>query len=365
MSGFDPNLEVKSETQTLKEYLKSNKMLFDQTIMNFLPESIETKEIQLLYDMMRDYPSRGGKGLRGSLCLLWCELFSGKKSDALVTASALEIFQNWILIHDDIEDGSEIRRGLPALHKKFGVELAINAGDALHGKMWELLLTNRALVGTELALDILLEFARMLNETTEGQQMDLSWTLRNKWDIDESDYLLMVTKKAAWYTCITPCRLGLLISRSESDRKENLPMMMDKIVGFGTHLGIAFQIVDDVLNLTADESKYGKEILGDLYEGKRTIMLIHLLRSIESQQRKRVIEVLSKPRWSKNAEEMRWIYELMKANGSIEYARELAARHSTNAMEIFDEIAGKQSGLHPRVYAQTRDLLEYLTSRDY
>lgn len=340
-------------------------MLFDRTTLNFLPKSSETNEIQLLYDMMRDYPSRGGKGLRGSLCLLWCELFSGKKSDALVTASALEIFQNWILIHDDIEDGSEIRRGLPALHKKYAVELAINAGDALHGKMWELLLTNRTLLGTEVTLDVLLEFARMLNETTEGQQLDLSWTLQNQWNIDESDYLLMVTKKAAWYTCITPCRLGLLISRSKSEREEDFPAVMDMIVEFGTHLGIAFQIVDDVLNLTADESKYGKEILGDLYEGKRTIMLIHLLRSVETDQRNRIIELVSKPRWSKSAEEIKWIHGLMKSNGSIEYARELAAAHSSTAMKIFDEIAAKQSSVHPRVYSLTRNLLEYLTSRDY
>jgi len=332
--------------------------------MRFLPQTIKTKEIQLLYDMMRDYPSRGGKGLRGSLCLLWCELFSGKKNDALVTASALEIFQNWILIHDDIEDGSDMRRGLPALHKKFGVELAINTGDALHGKMWELLLTNRTIVGTEATLGVLFEFARMLNETTEGQHMDLSWSLQNDWNIDEPDYLLMVTKKAAWYTCITPCRLGLLISQNV-EKEENLSKLMDQIVDFGTHLGIAFQIVDDVLNLTADETKYGKEILGDLYEGKRTVMLIHLLRKISGDQRKRVIESLSKPRPAKSAEEMNWIYDLMKNSGSIEYARRLAAKHSTSAMEIFDEIAAKQSDLHPRIYAQTRNLLEYLTSRDY
>jgi geranylgeranyl diphosphate synthase, type II len=349
--------------------LRTNKKSFDETILDFLPTSIDTKEIQVLYDMMRDYPSRGGKGLRGSLCLLWCELFSGKKKDALITASALELFQNWILIHDDIEDGSEMRRGVPALHRKYGVELAINAGDALHGKMWELLLSNRSVLGSELTLNILREFAQMLNETTEGQQMELSWNSGNDWNIEESDYLLMVTKKAAWYTCVSPSRLGLLVALSgnnaDSSAVEAPSKLMDKTIEFGTNLGIGFQIIDDVLNLTADESKYGKEILGDLFEGKRTLMLIHLLQSLGTKEKDNVIELLSKPRQSKTVDEMKWILRLMKEKGSLDYARRVAARHSSTAMKQFDEIALPQSHVHPRIFSQMRNLLEYLTTRDY
>jgi geranylgeranyl diphosphate synthase, type II len=356
-------LELKIDSQNLVELLQANKKLIDETISNFLPRSSGTKEIEVLYEMMRDYPSRGGKGIRGSLCLLWCELFSGRKRNAVLTAAALELFQNWILVHDDIEDASEIRRGLPTLHKKYGVELAINAGDALHGKMWELVLKNRGIVGINVTLDILLEFTRMLNETTEGQQMELAWTSSNDWEIEESDYLLMVTKKAAWYTCISPCRLGLLLSsmRRTSDFSEK----MDKVIEFGTNLGIAFQIVDDILNLTADESKYGKEILGDLYEGKRTLILLHLLKNLAADQREKVVEALSKPRLSKTDQEVKWIFQLMKDKGSIDYARAVAADHSANAMNVFEQITKEPSLLHPRIYEQTRSLLEYLTSRDY
>lgn len=362
-------LELKSESQSLRDLLQANKKQFDQIILNFLPRSTETKEIQVLYDMMRDYPGRGGKGLRGSICVLFCKLFSGKKQDALISASALELFQNWILIHDDIEDASEMRRGLPALHKKYGVELAINAGDALHGKMWELLLTNREELGPEATFYILQEFARMLNETTEGQQMELAWNFSNNWDIKESDYLLMVTKKAAWYTCITPSKLGLVLSLSKSRfadiKSESVSATMRKIEEFGIHLGIAFQIVDDVLNLTADESKYGKEILGDLYEGKRTIMLIHLLRNLNSKDRDKVIELLSKPREAKKTEEMKWIFQQIKDNGSIDYAKKVAADNASLAMKMFDDIAREASVQRPEVYKETRYLIEYLTTRDY
>jgi geranylgeranyl diphosphate synthase, type II len=362
-------MELRTETQNLLDMLSSNKKQLDKIILDFLPKTGESAEIQLLYDMMKDYPSRGGKGLRGSLCLLWCELFSGKKLNAMVTASALELFQNWILIHDDIEDGSDLRRGLPALHKKHGVELSINAGDALHGKMWELLLTNKSIVGEGLTLDILSEFTAMLNETTEGQQIELSWTYLNNWDISEKDYLVMVTKKAAWYTCITPCRLGVLLSSLDRDAKGSLPArtsnIMERIVDFGTNLGIAFQIVDDVLNLTADESKYGKEILGDLFEGKRTIMLIHLLDYLDEKRKTNVLEILSKQRSEKSVDEIRQVFDLMKESGSIEYARRVASNHSRLAMESFDEITSEQSKKHPRIYKNTRSVLEYLSSRDY
>ncbi len=356
-------LELKANTQNILGMLQTNKKLIDDTVMEFLPKSSRTEEIDVLYQMIRDYPSRGGKGLRGSLCLLWCELFSGRREKALVTASSLELFQNWILIHDDVEDGSEMRRGLPALHRKFGVELAINAGDALHGKMWELLLTNRDMVGINTTLDVLLEFSRMLNETTEGQQMELAWNSSNDWEIRESDYILMVTKKAAWYTCISPCRLGLILSPFSED--SDFSDKMNKIIEFGTDLGVAFQIIDDVLNLTADESKYGKEILGDLYEGKRTLILIHLLRSLEPQQREKVIKALAKPRQSKSDQDMRWILDLMLEKGSVDYARKVAYSHSTKALKLFKDMTSTQSQLRPKEYDLTKSLLEYLTSRDY
>jgi geranylgeranyl diphosphate synthase, type II len=362
-------LEINTDTTRLSEILTVNKKLVDRVILDFLPVSNSSHEIQSLYEMMRDYPSRGGKGIRGTLCLLWCELFSGTREKALITAAALELFQNWILIHDDIEDQSDLRRGLPSLHKKYGVELSINAGDALHGKMWELLLSNLGVLGAETTLTVLSEFARMLNETTEGQQMELFWTSGNKWNISEEDYMLMVAKKSAWYTCISPTRLGVMLSTTgkmhEKSAPEKMSELLNKLIRFGISFGIAFQIIDDVLNLTADESKYGKEILGDLFEGKRTLMLIHLLNSLGTKQRTEVIEILSRPRKNKTSAEMKSIYELMKSSGSIDYARQIADAHSARAMKLFEETVSEQSDIHPRTYSQTKSLLEYLSSRDH
>lgn len=363
-------MELKTEKRDIQEILSYNKKKMDKIILDFLPKTHDCREISNLYKMMRDYPSRGGKGIRGTLCLLFCELFGGKEQDALITASALELFQNWILIHDDIEDQSELRRGLPALHRKVGVELAINTGDALHGKMWELLLSNQRHLDPPLVLNILSEFSQMLNETTEGQQMELSWTCGNKWDIEEKDYLLMVTKKAAWYTCISPARLGALLASSTRKHSSGIvripdSYVLEKLVNFGTNLGIAFQIVDDLLNLTADESKYGKEICGDLLEGKRTLMLINLLEKSTAKQHRRIVEILSKTRQTKTKNEVRFVLESMKECGALDYAKRTALRYSERALKEFEEITTAQEARHSDAYYRTKSVLEYLTSRDY
>jgi geranylgeranyl diphosphate synthase type II len=362
-------LEIKKDSAPLSKFLAANKKLLDAIILDFLPLKSSSPEIQNLYDMMRDYPGRGGKGIRGTMCLLWCELFSGTKDQALITAAGLELFQNWILIHDDIEDQSDLRRGQPSLHKKYGIELSINAGDALHGKMWELLLSNQKAVGPETSLWVLGEFTKMLNETTEGQQIELAWTRGNKWEISEEDYMLMVTKKSAWYTCISPSRLGVVLSTAKGTSRSlgtrNMQELLEKLVTIGSSFGIAFQIIDDVLNLTADETKYGKEILGDLFEGKRTLMLIHLLNSLGEEDRIKVISSVSKSREKKTNEEMKIIFEMMTKSGSIDYARRVADTHSKKAMKLFEETLAEQSIARPDAYDQTKNLLHYLSSRDY
>ena len=360
-------MTLRTDEQNLVELLSANKKELDRIVLDFLPVTHENTEIGSLYEMMRDYPSRGGKGLRGSLCLLWTELFGGKREDALITSAALELFQNWILIHDDIEDESDLRRGSPALHKKYGVELSINAGDALHGKMWGLLLRNEQPLGPQPTLRVLSEFNTMIDETTEGQQMELGWTRNKKWEITESDYLLMVTKKAAWYTCITPARLGLIISEHVNKRRDKTSeiRLLENIVDFGKSLGISFQIVDDILNLTADESKYGKEILGDIFEGKRTLMLIHLLGVARESEKSKILDIMSRPRQEKTKSDAEFIFGLMKHSGSIEYARRLAKEHSNRALAKFEEIVSSEGVARSDVYAVTHSLLRYMTDRDY
>ena len=279
MGDFTPMLQ---DMARVKQRVDS--LILDE----LLPRSHSVPAIDQLYTMMRDYPERPGKGMRPYLCVTSCKAFGGSEDLCLLTAASIELFQNWILIHDDIEDGSEMRRGSPALHKKYGAVLALNTGDALHARMWESLLRNRSVLGEAKTLDIMGEFAQMINETTEGQQMELRWVVENDWGMTEEDYYQMCTKKTSWYTVISPMRLGAFVAGAR-------PADVDSLVEPGKKLGVGFQIHDDVLNLSAG-AKYGKEAADDLLEGKRTLILIRLLASADPRDRQRVVDVFALPR---------------------------------------------------------------------
>ncbi len=285
-----------------------------QILDHLLPASASYQEVDLLYKMMRDYPQRQAKGLRPFICIASCRAFGGEEEDAFLTAASLELFQNWILIHDDIEDASEMRRGSPALHKKYDWTLALNAGDALHARMWGALLDNETRLGRAKTLRVMGEFYKMINETTEGQHIELGWVVGKRWDLTEEDYYLMCTKKTSWYTSIAPLRLGGMIA--EADEGD-----LEKLISIGTKLGVGFQIQDDVLNLSGDE-KYGKEIADDLLEGKRTLILIHLLRTCSEAERSWVIAVMDKTREEKK--DVQKVLGLIQKYGAIDFARKKA-----------------------------------------
>jgi geranylgeranyl diphosphate synthase type II len=331
--------------------LKEKGKEVDAEIFRLLPD----KEPKMLYDMMKDYPSRGGKRLRPALVLTTCEAFGGNPKKAMLTAASMELFQDWILIHDDIEDGSLERRGKPCLHVSHGMELAINAGDALHVLMWGALFRNRDIIGDNKTFDILHEFEHMLTETTEGQQYEVAWVHFKKWDISEEDYYTMCRKKTSWYTIITPCRLGAIIAGADS-------RYLDAFVKLGIDWGIAFQIQDDVLNLIGEKGKYGKEIAGDIYEGKRTLMLIHLLKNCTAAEKKKVISIMNKPREKKTKKQVDYVLGLMRKYGSIDYGKQKAKEFAEKAKKVFDaEFAGMPEG---QAKTFLRDLIDFVINRE-
>ena len=340
------------QIQTITSAIKTD---VDKLIFERLPAFDSVQEVQLLYDMMREYPSRSGKGLRPVQCVLYCQAYGGNREAALPTAAALELFQNWIVIHDDIEDSSELRRGKPALHQEHGIALAINAGDALAGRMWEMLLTNQHKLGETVALKLFRLFLDMLHRTTSGQHIELSWVENSRWDLAEEDYLNMCRNKTAYYTCVAPAIAGAIIAGH--DEYSN-----GKMENFGLDLGVAFQIRDDILNLIGDESKYGKEMMGDLFEGKRTVMVIHCLQNASPADRDEFIEIMSRPREGKTLDEARRIMELFKEYKSIDYARGLSKHLSRKAKNTFQELEfpGPRQAVE-----DLRILIDYMVDRDY
>jgi geranylgeranyl diphosphate synthase type II len=309
-----------------------------------------------LYALLQSQMQREGKGLRPALCLATCGAFQGDDGRALPTAAALELLHNAFLIHDDIEDSSEYRRGKPTLHREHGIPLAVNAGDAMNALSARLLKQNLGLLGPELAARIFDEFDHMSIQTLEGQAMELGWIHDNDCNTTEDDYLRMVLKKTGWYSFIHPLRLGALIAQGE--RTSNL----DVFNRLGFFLGTAFQIQDDVLNLTGDRSRYGKEIGGDLLEGKRTLILANLFKQVNATEKARLVTFFGKPRAQRLPRELAWVYEQLYKYQSIDFARRAAADFAEGARrELQTAFDGASSGPDLSFVSA---LVDYLVQRE-
>jgi geranylgeranyl diphosphate synthase type II len=288
-----------------------------------------------LYDLLADYPFREGKGLRPAICFAACRAAGGRTEQALLSASALELFHNAFLVHDDVEDGSQFRRGRVTLFQEHGAPVAINVGDATNVLAMELLLANTTALGVRKALLVFREVERMARESAEGQAIELGWISAGRFDLEDRDYVRMAYKKTCWYTVIAPLRVGVVCGGPPGPLAP-LDDDLTPLIELGFLAGIAFQIHDDLLNLEADETLYGKETSGDLWEGKRTVMLLHFMRTARGPKRARALRVLQTARPEKSPEDVAWLLEEMSAAGSLEHGRRLAIEYSERAL-AFDE----------------------------
>jgi len=280
--------------------------------------------------MVADYSRRKGKYLRPALILLVTQAMGFSEKKAIKTAAAMQICQDWILNHDDIEDDSLQRRGKPTLHRIYGKELALNAGDALHLVMWKVLRDNLSVVGEKKGLAIIDEFVNMLGRTVLGQTAEIKWTKANKINLTTDDVFFILESKTCYYTISGPMRLGAILAGAKKEQ-------LGKIYRFGRYLGRCFQIKDDLLDLTSDFKGLKKQQGNDIYEGKRTVMLVHLLNNLEGQEKERLVKILEKPREKKTKGEVDWVIKMMKKNGSLKYGEKLAAGLAQKARQYFEK----------------------------
>jgi geranylgeranyl diphosphate synthase, type II len=335
-----------------QERLRHYRDLVRPTILEALPEG---EPRRYLYEPIRSYLEPAGKGLRPALCLATCRAFGGDIERARLSAAALEILHNAFLVHDDIEDGSEYRRDQPTMQKKYGMALALNAGDALQALGIRVLRGNLPLLGPEILFRLLEEFDHLLIESLEGQALELGWVRDNNCEVTEEDYLMMILKKTCWYSFIHPCRIGALVAGMA-------PAQLSRFNRFGYLVGAAFQIQDDVLNLIGDVRKYGKEIGGDLLEGKRTLILAHLFRHATPTEQRGLQQVFAKPRDQRDAKDLESLYALLRGHGSIEYARSAGrALMAEAALEFEQAYAGAADGPDK---AFVRDMVKFMMERE-
>jgi geranylgeranyl diphosphate synthase, type II len=338
------------------ETFQSHLSNYRETTLAGLLSAVPQREPQRhLYAPLTSYLSRTGKGIRPALCIATCRALGGDAADALASATAIEMLHNAFLVHDDIEDESDLRRGLPTLHAEHGIPIAVNAGDMLTALSVRILRDNLSGLGLPLTWRVYDEFDHMMQESLEGQAMELGWVRDNRCDVTDDDYLRMVLKKTCWYSFIHPCRIGALIATR--DRID-----LNRFNRFGCYLGTAFQVQDDLLNLTGDERRYGKEIGGDLLEGKRTLMLIHLLRQLDTREAARVTAYLGQPRAMRSFRDARWILDVMRTHGSLDHSRNIAKQLAGATLFEFTQAFRDIPESDDKTFLH--QIISYMVSRD-
>lgn len=321
----------------LSRFLTSVSGWIDHALPHYLPDG---EPRAYLYDLVRDYPARGGKRFRPALMFLCTALAGGDPRKALPSAVALELFQNFALVHDDIEDDSLVRRGQPTLHRLHGIPLAVNAGDRLFGLVFEALLDNENLLGPELTLRVQRQFAEVFGRTFEGQAMDIGWIQHNHFP-DRAEFEAMIRRKTGWYSGRGPCQLGAIMGGGDD-------ALIATLGDYGERLGIGFQLRDDVLNLTSDSAEtapgvlsggYGKERGGDVAEGKRTLIIIELMERLAGPERDRLRSVLIRAAPDSQPKEVAWVIARAEETGALAAVRARCSELGAEAREVLRNLA--------------------------
>ena len=313
---FDINslLVAGEQPESFEEYLERYANRVGDLVNSYIPKGTHPDMDQYLYAPLLRYSDNGGKRHRPLICFAACMAVGGDASRAVSSAAAIEHFHTAALIHDDIADGAELRRGEPCLHLTEGLGLAINMGDL------GLQLVNGTVVKDPLLDDatqvrVLTELIAMTRRTIEGQALDIGWARDGRYDIAPEDYLIMAICKTAHYSGAVPLAIGAIVGGGSETQIEALR-------NYGLDTGLAFQIQDDLLNLVGEAESTKKGFRDDITEGKRTLIVVHALQNLESSDRQQLVDILSSH--VKDADALDEAVRIMTKSGSIDYARNYA-----------------------------------------
>ncbi|MCI1933507.1 MAG: polyprenyl synthetase family protein [Atopobiaceae bacterium] len=335
-------------------YLEKNRSVIDVYLQEHSPRVAEG-DVQAeglthyLYAPLERFVTAGGKRTRPALVLLGCEAVGGKKRQALSTAAAIENFQSAALIHDDIADRSELRRGQPCVYRTEGTGVAINVGDLALTTVFSVVLDDQELPAPT-KLQILSELIQMENMTLEGQALDLGWVRDERWDITPEDYLYMALHKTAYYSGSVPLATGAICGGGTQGQ-------INALRAFGLQAGLAFQLQDDLLNLIGDAHKQGKDFRSDITEGKRTLIAVWSLSHLDTNERKELLSILQAH--TGNAQQLERAVTLMEKSGSIEYVQREADRLASEAKEKLS-----QAEFNPAAYEVLLSMADFFVGRE-
>lgn len=331
--------------------------------MNFLEYAtrISEKVDQLVFDVIRGSPPElydatlhyikaGGKRLRPLITVLASRIAGGSEDIAIPGAAAVEVLHTFTLIHDDIIDKDVYRRGVPTVHRLWGIDMAIIAGDTLHAYAYKCLLSSLKLgLPEERILKAVQHLTQVTITIAEGQAADMLLPARQKATID--DYLDMISKKTAALFAASAA-IGVVLAGGGEDLVKKLSDIM-------MYAGIAFQIRDDILGLVGDEKTLGKPVYSDLREGKMTILVIYALNKASEEQQKKIRFALGNR--AATLDELKEVAELIKSLGAVEYADELAEEYASKAVSLLDTIQTADS----EALSMLKDVVKFMVKRNY
>jgi len=320
----------------IENFLEEKAALIDKVIEKYIPRIFSENAVlfrinpphyafnsealnKAVAEPIWEFLDRGGKRWRPSLFLLICEALGKNPEDYVDFAIIPEVIHNGTIMIDDIEDSSEFRRGRPCTYKIYGLDIAINAGNAMYYLPLLPLIENREKVSTEKLCKIYEVYVKEMISLSLGQAMDIAWHrgIANADEIDERDYLQMCAYKTG-----TLARMSAEIAAVLSDANDEL---VERLGRFAESIGVAFQMQDDLLDLTSSEFAEKKGGRGqDIIEGKRTLIVIRTLKVADAKDRERLVKIL-KMRTSDQKLRDEAI-AIMQKYGSLEYVRELAGK---------------------------------------
>jgi geranylgeranyl pyrophosphate synthase len=321
---------------SFEEFLEKNVSVVNKAIERYIPRTLSKNAIlfrinqpryaynlkalnKAIVDPIWEFLDRGGKRWRPTLFLLVCEALGKRLTDFVDFAIIPEVVHNGSLMVDDIEDASEYRRGKPCTYKIFGLDIAINAGNAMYYLPLLPLLENRDEVSQRKLAQVYEVYAQEMINLSLGQAMDIAWHrgMANADEISEKDYLQMCAYKTG-----TLARMAVKIAAVLCDADEQ---RVEKLGYFAESLGIGFQLKDDVLDLTSAQFTEKKGGRGqDITEGKRSLPIIHTLKVSNIRDRKRLVEILNMH--TSNQKLRDEAIAIMQRYDSIEYAKRFARR---------------------------------------
>ena len=331
----------------MQEVLDEWRPMVDTALESLLPRSIDEEYLRTYFgpssycydtdaiqhalsDPVWELLDRGGKRWRPVVCLLFIDGFGGDPEHHVDYACIPEILHNGTIIVDDVEDGAEMRRGAPALHHVYGVDVALNAGNAMYFLPLKVIGHDPAGLSPETKLALYDMLMYELNRTHLGQGMDICWHNQPGVGIEELHYLEMCA-------CKTGC-LGRMVARIAAILTDQPDDVEEAAAAYAEDMSIAFQIGDDLLDIehTLDRAgDFGKAFGNDIREGKKTLMVIHATEHASSEDASRLAEILASE--ENDRTEILEAIDIMRDTDSLTYARERAQGFARQARDHLED----------------------------